>query len=85
VTECSLETRARERGREAERGDDVALEQKEPQDAAAGERPDGERGERRESQGQAPTAEETPLMAPEGVNEGTAELLEEAPEAEGGE
>ena len=63
----------------------MASEREEPQDAAAPERSDGDSGERRESQGQTPTTEETPLMAEEGVNEGTAALIEEAPESEGGE
>lgn len=39
------------------------------------------RRERVESQGQSPTAEGAPLVAEEGVNEGTSELLEQAPEA----
>ncbi|MDQ4071634.1 MAG: hypothetical protein M3088_02005 [Actinomycetota bacterium] len=34
-----------------------------------------------ESQGKSPTAEGTPLVAEEGVNEGISELLEQAPEA----
>ena len=40
-----------------------------------------DRRERVESQGQSPTAEGAPLVAEEGVNEGTSELLEQAPEA----
>ena len=66
----------------------MASEREEPQDAAAHEREGvgtAGGGERRESQGQTPTTEETPLMAEEGVNEGTAALIEEAPESEGGE
>ena len=45
------------------------------------EDPEPPDGERRQSQGQFPTADDAPLVTEEGVNEATADLVEEAPEA----